>query len=68
MEKEAQDMAIEAQPDFEITQSFKKPVDAVFAALTTPADLTKWWTRASGSGATGANLPSTSATHRQSCE
>ena len=49
-------MATEAQPDFEITQSFRKSVDAVFAALTTPADLTKWWTRASGSGATGGEL------------
>jgi uncharacterized protein YndB with AHSA1/START domain len=57
MQKEAQEMAVEtAQPDFEIKKSFKKPVDAVFAALTTPANLTNWWTRASGSGATGGEL------------
>ena len=50
-------MAVEtAQQDFEISKSFKKPVDAVFAALTTSADLTNWWTRASGSGATGGEL------------
>jgi len=57
MRKEAQTMAVEtAQQDFEISKSFKKPVDAVFAALTTSADLTNWWTRASGSGATGGEL------------
>jgi uncharacterized protein YndB with AHSA1/START domain len=50
-------MAVEtAQQDFEISKSFKKPVDTVFAALTTPADLTRWWTRASGSGETGGEL------------
>ncbi len=42
--------------DFEATVSFASPADAVFDALTTPAGLTGWWMKASGSGLAGGEL------------
>lgn len=42
--------------DFEATVSFTSPADAIFDALTTPAGLTGWWMKASGSSLTGGEL------------
>jgi len=42
--------------DFEATVSFTSSADAVFDALTTPAGLTGWWMKASGSGLAGGEL------------
>jgi uncharacterized protein YndB with AHSA1/START domain len=42
--------------DFVSTFQFKSPIDTVFAALTDPSRLSRWWTNASGSGAQGGEL------------
>lgn len=43
-------------PDFVATLQFKSPVDRVFAALTDPSHLSRWWVKASGSGLQGGEL------------
>jgi len=42
--------------DFVSTCQFKSPVDTVFAALTDPSRLSRWWTNASGSGVQGGEV------------
>lgn len=42
--------------DFAAILSFNAPADAVFAVLTTPSDLARWWTNVSGSGLAGGEL------------
>jgi uncharacterized protein YndB with AHSA1/START domain len=42
--------------DFVSTYQFKSPVDTVFAALTDPSRLSRWWTKASGSGMQGGEV------------
>jgi len=42
--------------DLTSTYQFKSPVDKVFAALTDPARISSWWTKASGSGAQGGEV------------
>jgi len=42
--------------DFVSTYQFKSPVDSVLVALTDPERLSRWWTKASGSGEQGREL------------
>lgn len=42
--------------DFVSTYEFKSPIDNVFAALTDPSRLSRWWTNASGSGVQGGEV------------
>src|SRR5947209_6820396 len=46
----------EKAADFQATLNFTSSPGRLFAALTTPAELSRWWVQAAGSGLTGGEL------------